>query len=190
LAEDLELAAPQRNITEQRRRVVKIARVISGAAFAVTSVLENQRLRPLDSSQREVMSLNPVAIILRDLQVDARPVQNADHDDGENRHAPQEADEDGSVRVWDLGGMTGNIEHRTSNIQRRHITCDVAGRFDVRCSTPRPENLPRAPAIPHVTDVTHLTYLTFQLINGFDSAYALGAFMGSLPQKDSESPGW
>src|SRR5439155_288113 len=37
------------------------------------------------------MSLNPVAVILRDLQVDARPVQNSDHDDGENRHAPEEA---------------------------------------------------------------------------------------------------
>ena len=77
--EHAEFSAPERDVAKLVRRIVKFAAVIFRRAAAVVGVLIKQRLRFFDAREREIMSLDAIAIIFHRHQINARGMQHA-HD--------------------------------------------------------------------------------------------------------------
>ena len=98
-AEDAEFSATQRDFAELLRRVVKFAGVIFPAAAAFVGVAVEQRLGFFNARHREVMCLDAVAVIFLDHQVHPRRVQHGDHHERQERHAPEQADQDRSLLI-------------------------------------------------------------------------------------------
>jgi hypothetical protein len=91
-------------------------------------------------------------------------VKNADHDDGQDRDAPEEAHEDGGF----CGGCASLIRSRSppsSLVLDWFSRCfeDARGRAGVVAQEP---SVLLRRCSPHVPAVTHVTYLTFQRFNG------------------------
>ena len=96
-AKDVEFAPAQRHVLEILGVVVKRAGMVLGRLLARHDVLVEQRLGPLDAGQRQIMRLHPVAVILDHQKVHARRMQDANDQHGQQHHAPEHADQNGTA---------------------------------------------------------------------------------------------
>ena len=67
--------------------------MVYDAAFALLRVLIQKGLGLFDAGQRQVARLDLIAVVLHDQQVEARGIKRADDDDGQQREAPKQSNE-------------------------------------------------------------------------------------------------
>src|SRR5205807_4328614 len=84
------------DIFKSIRRIIEIAAVVLCRAAPLARLLENEGLGALNASQRQITSLDTIAVVFHQHQIDMRAVQHTDNDDGQQRHAPKQTDQNGA----------------------------------------------------------------------------------------------